>query len=749
MESKHILRVKALKLCRFRGFVGNEPVPLDTDADVVLLTGPNGFGKTSVIDALCLVLNGYYYPERLPLASVTGAVRNGPASGWVEAEVECVGSATEVKRVTVTDNPEARYDPAAGPTEIPGELAARCSFYYQDLLSKLFEEEETQMPRLLEFLRPSPKSVQVVQEAVKQAHKRWRSEIDRLVDSIGRGLPGESTINEDRKRAALAFRDAWQSLVDTASSEEGIALPRRSGEWLLLIRSGNLRSGWETELRNLAAECLLLFASNRELPAANEKPSVSLRLIEEALVALREEVVRRVGEVETKLRLLLEDQREDTPLLPPHVWPEYEREVAALSGEVLAKEKQVELLEKLERHFDNPAGPDLIQVLTALRDQGPTWLEVPDAGGDIGDMPPPSSTVEWLRKVTSYDLSRLVGELQAWQVRIGEQRTQLLQNLLQLRETLQAKTTLLKRSREVYALLREPSLGSRYKALIEKQPISLKDLKDLLGTEGARTGLLGTIDRAREAASRWREVEDLDERRLAFIQQQAGYLRAKDYMALVSAALERETGKNSVLGAAIVPPHDVLKELGQTISAILGRFRLVEGICPVRFETSRPKRGEAAPALQVYARDGRPLSALSTGHRAQLGLAMLLGLNYSLNSYIRHNVIALDDVTTAFDMAQLPRTAALIRQIAYVTEEVFARRQVFIVSHHEDLTNRLLDFLVPPAGRKLRILNFVNWRPDSGPGVEQREVEPGLAATAENSRKSLVDILEWTCRAAY
>ncbi|MCR4420355.1 MAG: hypothetical protein NUV99_09600 [Clostridia bacterium] len=100
-------------------------------------------------------------------------------------------------------------------------------------------------------------------------------------------------------------------------------------------------------------------------------------------------------------------------------------------------------------------------------------------------------------------------------------------------------------------------------------------------------------------------------------------------------------------------------------------------------------------------------------------------------------------------MAQLPRTAALIRQIAYVTEEVFARRQVFIVSHHEDLTNRLLDFLIPPAGRKLRILNFVNWRPDSGPGVEQREVEPGLAATAENSRKSLVDILEWTCRAAY
>ncbi|WP_157833029.1 P-loop NTPase family protein [Desulfofundulus thermocisternus] len=151
--------------------------------------------------------------------------------------------------------------------------------------------------------------------------------------------------------------------------------------------------------------------------------------------------------------------------------------------------------------------------------------------------------------------------------------------------------------------------------------------------------------------------------------------------------------------------------------------------------------------LEVYTDDNRPLGALSTGQKAQLGLAMILGLNYSLNRYIGHNIIALDDVTTAFDMAQLPRTAALIRQIVYASGEEFGR-QVFIVSHHEDLTNRLLDFLIPPEGRKMRILNFVNWTSNNGPVIEQREVIPGLKASTDN-RKKFVDTLKSICQAGY
>lgn len=177
-------------------------------------------------------------------------------------------------------------------------------------------------------------------------------------------------------------------------------------------------------------------------------------------------------------------------------------------------------------------------------------------------------------------------------------------------------------------------------------------------------------------------------------------LKAKELIDSVTEALEREVGKNSVLNTAILPPDDVVRDLQRVVNQVLGRFRLVDGIWPIRFEAKRDRSGKAGSPLQVYGADGRPLSAFSTGQKAQLGLAMLLGLNYSLNRYIGHSIVALDDVTTAFDMAQLPRTAALIRQIAYATGDASARRQVFIVSHHEDLTNRLLDFLIPTSGQK-------------------------------------------------
>jgi len=62
-------------------------------------------------------------------------------------------------------------------------------------------------------------------------------------------------------------------------------------------------------------------------------------------------------------------------------------------------------------------------------------------------------------------------------------------------------------------------------------------------------------------------------------------------------------------------------------------------------------------------------------------------------------------------------------------ETVTPQRQLFIVSHHEELTNRLVDFLVPPEGKTMHILNFINWLPDNGPEVEQYKVEQATRAS--------------------
>ncbi|ADI00998.1 hypothetical protein Slip_0207 [Syntrophothermus lipocalidus DSM 12680] len=720
---------------------------LDTDADVVLLTGPNGFGKTSLIDSLCLLLNGHYYRERHPMVSYVG-VANSSGDARVEAVVEYAGSEFGSKVVTVCDNSKGVSDISSAdgfcPYGISPELAARCSFYYQDLLSRLFEEEDPQVPRLLEFLRPLPEEVSTVQESLKKARVQWKDFVTRELKKVSdiEGLASESAINEERKRAAIAFRDSWQELANICQTQGGITLPRREGDWLFLIKSDNLRSGWERELRNLAADCLALFLTEKRRPAANEKPSVSLGLIEESLNALRLNVINRTGRVEEKLRSLLEDLPDDTALLPPRAWPIEERYIAVASQEIQELQAQVSVLESLERHFDNPAGPNLQTVLVTLRDKSTEWLKVPDVGADFS---PPSPVIEWLRQAASSDLTELADQFEKWLARVAARRLELVQRVSDLQKATRHRKELLEKSRQIYDLLQDPRLKSQFEALAGGgSPLFVSMLKTVLQGTDVPNNLLTAIERVRKAVLQWKEIEDLDERRKVALHQKTIYLKAKGLTESVTQALEQEVGRNSVLNTAILPPDEVIKDLEGIVNHVLKCFRLVDGIWPVRFGVKRERSRKSGSFLGVCAADGRPLSAFSTGQKAQLGLAMLLGFNYCLNSYIGHNIIALDDVTTAFDMAQLPRTAALIRQIAYATDDASARRQVFIVSHHEDLTNRLLDFLIPPQGKKMRILNFVNWTRDKGPQIEQREVVPGLKASAEN-RKKFVDALDFIC----
>jgi len=52
------MRLKSLKLRNFRCFAEAEVRPVDLDAQVVLLYGKNGFGKTSFFDAIEFMLTG-------------------------------------------------------------------------------------------------------------------------------------------------------------------------------------------------------------------------------------------------------------------------------------------------------------------------------------------------------------------------------------------------------------------------------------------------------------------------------------------------------------------------------------------------------------------------------------------------------------------------------------------------------------------------------------------------------------------
>lgn len=137
----------------------------------------------------------------------------------------------------------------------------------------------------------------------------------------------------------------------------------------------------------------------------------------------------------------------------------------------------------------------------------------------------------------------------------------------------------------------------------------------------------------------------------------------------------------------------------------------------------------SARARLVY-EDGRGLAELSSGQQSQAAVAMLVAQNLlvaqaqpPLDRGMPHRVLLLDDVSSSYDLTNLVRESILWRQLAY-TDNPSLKRQVFISSHHEDLTNLLLDQLAPPKGYRMKVLRFVSWSLKDGPGIECFDVEP-------------------------
>lgn len=153
----------------------------------------------------------------------------------------------------------------------------------------------------------------------------------------------------------------------------------------------------------------------------------------------------------------------------------------------------------------------------------------------------------------------------------------------------------------------------------------------------------------------------------------------------------------------------------------------MDGVLSLNLESVAAAAKDGRPEFHIVTRDGRRLEHLSTGQRAQVAVSLLTAQNQALTPYLDHHMLLLDDVSTAYDLSNLVREAILWRQLAYGGDDGWntQRRQVFLSSHHEDLSNLMLDLLVPPQGRTMRLIRFTGWSPTEGPVFESFAVEPG------------------------
>ena len=257
---------------------------------------------------------------------------------------------------------------------------------------------------------------------------------------------------------------------------------------------------------------------------------------------------------------------------------------------------------------------------------------------------------------------------------------------------------------------------------------------------------------------------DVPERQDLLLSLDAFYRQGQEYASLVEERekLEKEKEDLDALGGFILnmrhkasgtsaggEEDSFRKALEKTINQVIRRFVFADGMDEV----------EVTPEFLLKADAGRKedfqrgVQCLSSGQKAQLAMAWMIASRELAQSptsrdliHFPHRILIMDDPSTTFDTTNLLSQAILWRQLAYNPDSA-RRYQVFIVSHHEEFSSHLLDLLCPPPGHSMRLLRFSDWSRDRGARVEAYDVEPSpLSLEAQGSKKDK-DRLASACQA--
>lgn len=219
-------------------------------------------------------------------------------------------------------------------------------------------------------------------------------------------------------------------------------------------------------------------------------------------------------------------------------------------------------------------------------------------------------------------------------------------------------------------------------------------------------------------ASREKAYVHEDERRTKDIDQ--GAAQKLDDLRALCEAINLESGTSAKARLGQLQQEALtgsLKPIETFLNETAERFRIFENITPIRLSRLGKSKTGARLALQV-GEPSRDVSQTSSGQRSQVGLLMFLALHYGLRTTYPGRVICLDEITSSFDLGQLPRLALLMRQIAYAPSTSPFRRRIFLASHNEEFSQRLAELLTPPEGNSLRILRFTGYDSTAGPTIE-------------------------------
>lgn len=674
-----VTRVKSIEVKNFRGFKGG-PHRVDTDADVVLLSGPNGYGKTSLLEALLLGLTGWYDvsgdPDKDLETFVERALVSQPRNNGKDerAEVHEFSISYECTRESIaSDKIAVSWTRSSGTISMPAnfpwsrlgqierqslmerELDARLTGFFQGRVERLFDQA---------------------------ASGRTFRDVFEPVPSVVRALDEESFWDELLKTVAeakgeLVFNDELSPSVDERRNE--------------------LRLAWQ-QLSSVLNQLFPLLDWNVEVPGTIPDEGVlddfamNLAGVSSSGETLRNDFRRHIDQA---LKRAIRREERHAP-----VYEEKNKEDVRKREEVLGER------ERLKREFPNLEAdlklfsaqedlPDALHIFRALQSFAEQWGQ---------------------GSFTDGQLERVRHEFSLVSVADAAECAQILDDFLTPRREAKSKLDRLEDDlRRLDAVLR----GGRGSKRLDKLRRCELQLKPLLS----------------HLVSRWESSHEAREHET----KRAAREQARKKLDDLSAALEACAESVSKITA---PDQRILEYLAERFTAVMGRFSMVAGCLPVSLRANDRKsdvRSGGRRTTKIVFNDGRELVHLSSGQKAQTALALMVAQNQGAAEYLGHRILLLDDITTDYDLSNLSRQALLLRQLAYGDSrpDSLNRRQIFISSHHEDMTNQLLDMLAPPRHGRMRLVRFRGWSPERGPDFEVLEVEPSSGIDEESLRKDL------------
>jgi energy-coupling factor transporter ATP-binding protein EcfA2 len=684
----------------------------DLDADIVLLTGSNGMGKSSLLDALSLFLNGVDpgWPKE----------DNKPIILHADAKEGRV-ALSESRECTVTSNGSPVWKGIS--PRMDGAVRYLASAFRQD-------RPEVNLPVVSSFINQTVDSFRLLVEQAEETRQLLMKEQN---DWERQHLAEKP----DRFRAADAFSSSWTG--------EPLRLPKRGDGRPFFPNANMLSDQWESELRNMVTDLAVQEKRPDLAPAEEASPVVCLEQLLPILLEIEKQLIAaappeaprritdRLASMKSEARYTVRRELPVSGSLGEYDIPLGNSVIAATTRQKDNAEEDINKLTRLLRPVRTVVRKvePFSDVLEKMREDSGSVVSMITSLPDELQRAFPVPVTHWWNESAS-TASRIHppihGQLKDW----VNQAYSYLAN---------AEEEIRKRAAERDRLDIVLDVATMLKQLHERStyhPNNLKEgdeitreaiLESLIGNEAAKSqASIEHIRRIREAAANWAGTERAlllweSANRKAQSAKLAGervFTEALDV--LETLAISPAKKKVGLLYRALEIPDRELISLKQAIWNMLEMFRITgqaydeHGLVKKSWQK---RKGQDGRIHRIDLDLKLPFETLSTGQKTIVAFCVMVALNHVLSNRLDHRILLVDDFTTSLDMQQLPRAAVILRQVAYqgIGGEG-GRRQVILSSHHEDLTNRLLDYLLPPRGRSLKVINFKNWTRERGPECE-------------------------------